>query len=213
MEKEKLDYLIKLNSIHYYKNNGDHVYVYNNTQELDASKRQLNIIIPMKDKDAPPLKIFITKLPIDLTEQAVKEDIINNPFFMQQLKCRNILICSDEEAEAKLSTQEAINEITNYKKNASILANDVAFNKDTIEIKDEGNLLATNADEATELESKVNLTVLDTLSREELTDNEKISIISSVDKLTTDDLKYIIDNATSDAVRDFALSKTQEANV
>ena len=209
MEKEKQDYLIKMNSVHYYKNNGDHVYVYNNTHEFDSSKRQANIIIPMKDKEAPPLKIFITKLPIDLTEQAVKDDIINNPYFMQQLKCRNILICPDEEAEAKLSTTEAINEITNYKKNAAALANDAAFNRNNVELKDEANYLTTDvSDSANEVENRVNLTVLDTLSRDEISDNEKISIFNSIDELTSEDLKYIIDNAKSEVVRDFALNKT-----
>ena len=100
--------------------------------------------------------------------------------------------------------------ITTYNKNAAALANDVAFSKNSIEVKDESNLLNGDITEVGGgIEDKVNLTVLDTLSRDELSDSEKISIFNSIDKLSEDDLKYIIDNAKSEALRDYALSKTQ----
>lgn len=183
---------LELNSIHYYRNSkSDHVFVYNNYATASGTDKPAVIIIPLNDGGA--LKVPITKLPIDLSEQAPKSEIINSKLFMEMLLKKYLKICPDTEALKVRSDPKAIQEL-NRLTDSTVTNLDEMFNRESIEVKDVKIPTQSKADAL-----DINLTVMEVLAREDIHDDEKISTIENIaDTLTSKDWQYIFDNSTNE---------------
>jgi len=200
--KEKLDLYLKMNSIHYYQSvESDHVFVYNtsNTIESNAGKRSV-VVIPLDDKRS--VRVPATALPIDLTEQAPKEDFMASGYFRDTLQTGYIKICPDEEAFEILSKPENQRELMNLRKIKSENL-DTLFNRSQISVRN----AVEAAPQVDSLASDIDLTVLEALNRQDIDDAERLTIVKNVaESLTAKDWKYIYENGTEE-LKNFASSK------
>lgn len=197
---KNLEYFRQANSIHYYlESTSAHVFVYNNSdKDPSNNKKKTVIIIPMNERKA--IQIPATTLPIDLTEQAPKEDLVKNSFFMDVLKSKLVTICPDEEAFKILSTPEA--QFERDKLSISTRESlDELYKREKIEVLD-------SSVEAPKVEGlDVDLTVLEAMNREDIQPAERFSIIKNIEaSLEQKDWEYIYEHS-SDDLKAFAASK------
>ena len=197
-KKARLKSYLESNSIHYYYNdNSEHVFVYNDSDKNSQSKRKGVIIIPLDERKI--IKVDARKIPLDLTEQATKKEIINNSTFMDLLSSKTLRICPEDEAFQVRSSDFAKREIAAMaEQQASTL--DEVFNREKISVLDE----KVTAVEAKELD--VNLTVLECIGRDDMEEEERYSIIKNIeDSLVKADWTYIFENSKGD-LKDLASS-------
>lgn len=197
---QKLKLFLENNSIHYYYNdNSEHVFVYNNTDKTSQNHKLSYILLPLDDKRT--IRIENRKIPMDLTEQATKDEIINNSIFMDLLSSRQILICPEKEAFEVRSTEFAKKELAAMRENSSPTLDELFGRKD-IEVLEEKAI-------SSELQPvEVNLTVLECMGREDMSQDERYSIIkNNEESLSKNDWKYIYDNAGVDtSLKELALA-------
>lgn len=196
----KLKLFLESNSIHYYYNdNSEHVFVYNNTDKTSQNHKLSYILLPLDDKRT--IRIENRKIPMDLTEQATKEEIINNSIFMDLLSSRQILICPEKEAFEVRSTEFAKKELAAMRENTAPTLDELFGRKD-IEVLEE----KTVSSEMQPVE--VNLTVLECMNREDMSQEERYSTIrNNAESLNKTDWKYIYDNAGADtSLKEYALT-------
>ena len=146
------------------------------------------------------IQIPATTLPIDLTEQAPKEDLVKNSFFMDVLKSKLVTICPDEKAFTILSTPEA--QFERDKLSISTRESlDELYKRGKIEVLD-------SSVEAPKVEGlDVDLTVLEAMNREDIQPAERFSIIKNIEaSLEQKDWEYIYEHS-SDDLKAFAASK------
>lgn len=198
-KEQELKRDLQLNSIHYYRNNGsDHVFVYNDSSKHSPQGTSSIVIIPLNENST--LRIPNTRLPIDLTEQAPKEEVINNKLFMDLIFKKILRICSDEEAFDVRSDPAAIAELNKLAEGNVNQNLDKMYDRKEIEVK-EGDLV----DSTTPAKLEVNLTVMEILAREDISQDEKISTVKNLaSTLTEKDWKYIFENSQDD-LKDLAL--------
>lgn len=188
------------NNIHYYlESKSNHVFVYNNTDSDPANnKKKTNIIIPMDERRA--IQIPATTLPIDLTEQAPKDELVKSSYFMDVLRNRLILICPDEEALKILSTPEARSERDRLFVNQKESLDDI-FNRQKIEVKEDN--IAVPKVEGLD----VDLNVMEAMNREDIQPAERFSIIKNIENsLEQKDWQYIFEHST-DELKAYASKK------
>lgn len=201
---QELDQLLKYNSIHYYlKCDSDHVFVYNTSDKLDPKyKKRSALIIPISPDKI--VRVAAMKAPQDLTEQAVKEEIIKSQNFMDALRQRLITICPDEEAYEKRASADALKEIERYETSKGVSSLDDILDRKAIEVVD---VTEKQRNEETTIEVGVNPTVMDCLVRDDATEEDKLLIIKEMaDTLERKDWQYIFDNAEGE-IKNFALTK------
>lgn len=199
LKKQRLAQYLASNSIHYYKNDGsEHVFVYNEIDKYFPDKRKSVIIIPINEQEA--IRVPITRLPIDLTEQATKDEILSNRQFMEMLSKRFLRICPEEEAFKARSTKEAMQEL-------SKLAETKVVNLDEMFARNEVDVLDTQEVSQAAEKLEVNLTVMEVLAREDIPEEEKLSTLKNLeDTLTQKDWQYVYDNGTEE-LKTYALEK------
>lgn len=189
---DDLDNLKALNSIHYYLNSESaHVFVYNNSDKDPANnKKRTVLVIPMDERRA--IQIPATPYPVDLSEQAPKEELVKNPFFMNILSKRLITICDDKEAFEVLSTPQAQSEIAKLNSNSKLSLDEV-FNRPKIEVS------ASNV-EAPKIENlDVDLTVMEAMNREDIQEAEQFGIIKNIEgSLERKDWEYIYEHGSEE---------------
>lgn len=197
-KEAKLKMFLESNNIHYYHNDGsEHVFVYNNSHKVDPSGKRSVVIIPLDEKRI--LRVENKKIPIDLTEQATKEEIITNSSFMDMLSKKMLIICPEAEAFAIRSTDEAKKEIAQINEKLAPTLDDM-FKREKIQVMDE----KVVSSEMVQVE--VNLTVLECLNRTDMNAEEKLSTIKDIEEaLGASDWKYIFENSEGE-LKEFALS-------
>ena len=203
-KEQELKQLLDYNSVHYYlKNDSDHVFVYNTSDKLDPKyKKRSVLIIPITADKI--VKVAEIKAPQDLTEQAIKKEIIESQAFMDALRKRWITICPDEEAYEKRATAEAAAEIERYEANKGSNTLDTILDRREIKIVD---MTEQQAKEETTISIGVNPTIMDCLVRDDITTEDKLLIIQEMaDTLERKDWQYIFDNSEGD-IKNLALTK------
>lgn len=198
--KDLSDFYLKTNSIHYYdKAETQSIFVRNlSDKKPENNKKKTIIIIPLDGKKA--VKVLNTKLPIDLTEQAPKEDILNSQSFRDALTNGYIELVSEEEAYKILTSPEAQREKEALFKNSANTL-DSLFNRKKIDVVD-ANVEAPHIENL-----DIDITVLEALSREDLPDPERYNIIKNIeDSLAKKDWEYIYEHGTEE-LKSLALTK------
>lgn len=182
---------LKMNSVHYYlKSDSDHIFVRNNSDKLDPLyKKRSVIIIPITPDKT--IRVAAMKAPQDLTEQATKEEILKSQAFMDSLRKKHILICTDEEAYEERLTEEAQREIAKYEANANNSSLDEILSRKEIKV--------VNITEQQEREESaravggINPSVLDCLVRDDITPEEKVLVVKEMaEVLERKDWQYIL---------------------
>lgn len=194
-----------MNSVHYYLNSkSEHIFVRNNTDKFDPSyKKRFIVNIPITPDKT--IRVAAMKAPQDLTEQATKEEIIKSQSFMDCLRKRYLLICTDEEAYQERLTEEAQREISKYEATATSPSLDEIL--DRKEIKVVNIVDQQEKEESARSVGGINPSVMDCLVRDDITNEEKVMVIKEMSEiLERKDWQYIFDNATGE-LKDLALSK------
>lgn len=199
---EKLTYFRNTNSIHYYSSvESNHVFVYNNTEKNPGNGGKKSVVI-LPVAEHCTVKVPATKLPIDLTEMAPKETLLKSQMFMDTLAKGLLLICSEEEAFKILSAPDTQKELALLKENKIPTLNDM-FSRPEVTIRDENLLQQQSTDTA-----DVNLTVMECISREDISDDEKFITIKNIeDTLTKKDWDFVFSNS-KDELKEYALKKS-----
>ena len=175
------------------------VYVLNTSDSvhrIDDRPIKGTISIPIKTAtgESVLLRVPSTWIPIDLSAFADKDDIQKSPRFRSMIRNHEIELISTDEAERILATSEAQRELRVLNKHNSVQFNtDVMAGKTTDKERD--NLIVSQG----ELEKlQAAPMVVDALSRDDLSDDERYSLIyGQSEHLTENDWKYIMDNQSS----------------
>lgn len=188
MDKENLlDYYLKANSIHYYTNSpSEHVFVINESDKFEQNNsKKAIILIPLNERTT--IQIPATSLPVDLTEQAPKEDLLKSSHFMYVLSKHFVKICPDDKAFEILSTPAAQKELER-RFDVPKESLDSLFDRTKIKVAD-GAITKQVQD------PEINLTVLECLNREDIQANERYTVIKNMENiLTKKDWQYIYDH-------------------
>jgi hypothetical protein len=175
------------------------VYVINTSDtvhRIDERPIKGTISIPIKTGtgESVLLRVPSTWIPVDLSTFADKNDIQNSPRFRSMLRNHEIALLSTEDAERILATPEAQRELRVLNKHNSVQFNtDVMAGKTTEKERDS---LIVSQGELEELQASP--LVVDALGRDDLSDDERYSIIySQSEHLVENDWKYIMDSKSS----------------
>ncbi len=196
---ERLKVYKENNSIHYYiDNNSEHVFVKNATElKPENNGKRTMLLLPVDENTI--IKVPATSLPIDLTEQVDKQELINAPYFRKCLSEKYLIIVDDDQAFKILATPEAKKEKEKLLKASGESLNDL-FGRDEITVKDD---TITKEQQLPD----INLTVMECLNREDIEDSERFMVIKNMENtLNEKDWNYIYEHGDED-LKNLAASK------
>lgn len=176
------------------KDDNPSVYVLNKSK--GPEKGQIIIAVAKENGNGEDLLIIPrTFIPVDITAQISKEQLIKSTEFRKALNTRQLVIINPEDAQIILDTKEAqteaerIYQSTQANRNSAIDLGDVATTEVDGTFSDALTQRGVHGDEITFNQARI-LQIFNVLEE----DNNQDSAISSIlnmDDLTKDDLKYI----------------------
>lgn len=177
-----------------------------NNQRINDKPIKAEISFPVKSANGQTTNIRIpsTWIPIDLSLQTTKEDLVKSPDLRRLITRGNLELIREEEALAILNKKEAKLEVSRLRKmdNINITVQNFAGQLTDVERSNTGLTPAEGNINPVEIDSLV----IELFTRDDITDQERYAqLINVKTRLNKKDWSYVIDATKSEEISEFAL--------